>query len=224
MLQTLSTLRSARSYPHGHDRIKHDRGGIDRDRAEKSRGRSTRPLRIDMRALRGGSCRSYRQRPGTPPLSRRRSLASVRRCIRSYERHAQLYPARAQVGTPLADHACGHGMGGVREHDPYALAATHNRRAILRRLPICRRRLARAASGPANLCPVQYHQHHYLFRYLRQQARHIGFMSPKKRLAKAARQLSSHSESRFEAGGFIWDLEDFFKNALVLGMPGSARR
>lgn len=63
----------------------------------------------------------------------------------------------------------------------------------------------------------------YLQRYLRQQARHVGFVSPKKRLAMAARFLASAKESRFEAGGFTWDLEDFYKNALVLGMPGAGK-
>ena len=63
----------------------------------------------------------------------------------------------------------------------------------------------------------------YLHRYLRQQARHAGFLSPKKRLALAARQLNLPKEAQFEAGGFTWELEDLYKNALVLGMPGSGK-
>jgi type IV secretory system conjugative DNA transfer VirD4/TraG family protein len=63
----------------------------------------------------------------------------------------------------------------------------------------------------------------YLHRYLRQQARHAGFLSPKKRLAIAACQLNLPKEAQFEAGGFTWELEDLYKNALVLGMPGSGK-
>ncbi|MDN3277446.1 hypothetical protein QWJ07_24485 [Frankia sp. RB7] len=63
----------------------------------------------------------------------------------------------------------------------------------------------------------------YLWRYLRQQACHVGFASLKERKAAAARQLTSAKESRFEAGDFTWELDDFYKNALVLGMSGAGK-
>ncbi len=63
----------------------------------------------------------------------------------------------------------------------------------------------------------------YLKRYLRQQVRHIGFISAQKRRAALKKQLTSPKESQFEAAEITWELDDFYKNALVLGMPGSGK-
>jgi hypothetical protein len=64
----------------------------------------------------------------------------------------------------------------------------------------------------------------YLKRYLRQQAEHIGFRPSTVKHANPKEPAVLISEPyKFRVGGFEWQFDDFQKNALVVGQPGSGK-
>src|SRR5262249_6729227 len=69
----------------------------------------------------------------------------------------------------------------------------------------------------------------FLERYLKQQAEHIGFNARNESDAKKLEEefsgptVSQQGTEQFRAGGFVWSLDDFYKNALVFGQPGSGK-